>query len=215
MRQYELCDPVRFAKRYVALPFAVALSAVSLVACGSDGAGSSDGTGASGSAAIGGSAAVGSGGGGGNGAASFREPRGDNSIPDFGQEASAAERERAASALVVFLRDRADGDWSGACTELSRAMRDQLAIFAKTSKGRSRSCGAVLRGPAGAAGTARVEMPAGGVAALRVKGRSAFALFYGAGNRKYVMPMTEEGGVWRMSQIAPLPYPLRAVGTEP
>jgi len=54
-----------------------------------------------------------------------------------------------------------------------------------------------------------------GVAALRVKGKGAFALFHGPNASKYVMPMVNEGGAWKMSQLAPVAYPLGAPGAAP
>jgi|GEM_PF-5192208 len=45
------------------------------------------------------------------------------------------------------------------------------------------------------------------LASLRVKGDDAFALWVGPGRQQYAMPMVDEGGGWRVTQLAPLPYP--------
>jgi hypothetical protein len=46
-----------------------------------------------------------------------------------------------------------------------------------------------------------------GLAALRVKGDKAFALFYGPHAQQYMMPMVREGGAWKVTQLAPMAYP--------
>lgn len=156
-------------------------------------------------------------GGSGGGAASFRAPSGDNSIPDYGSEAPPSERERATAALAAFLRARAGGDWATACTYLAAATRTQLERFlgaakAKQAGGCARVLGELSKGSAAHAETLTL---AGGVVALRIKGTSAFALFHGPKSSKYVMPMRSEGGAWKMSQLAPLPYPLGSTGATP
>jgi hypothetical protein len=45
------------------------------------------------------------------------------------------------------------------------------------------------------------------LSSLRVKGLNAFALWVGPHEQQYAMPMIREGDVWRVAQIAPLPYP--------
>jgi hypothetical protein len=151
----------------------------------------------------------------GGGAASFRAPSGDNSIPDYGSEAPGSERSRATAALAAFLRARAGAEWTRACVYLASPTRSQLEKFATISKGKVKGCGPVLaalsRGPA----AARADTLTAGVAALRIKGRNAFALFHGPKGSKYVMPMVNEGGAWKMGQLAPLPYPLGSTGATP
>jgi hypothetical protein len=150
-------------------------------------------------------------------ASKFLVKGGDNSIPEYGQEAAAAERARAQVALTTFLHARAHDEWSRVCTELTAPTRQQLEGVLRAAKGRASAihgCGgvlAVLSG--GAAGRATPQLT--GVAALRVKGDVAFALFYGPHTAKYVMPMRNEGGAWKVSQLTPLPYPLGVPGAAP
>ncbi len=149
----------------------------------------------------------------GGGAASFRAPSGDNSIPDYGSEASPSEREHAATALAAFLRTRANGEWAAACTYLAAATRTQFERLLGGAKAKAGGCARVLAelSKSTAAHAETLTLTAG-VAALRVKGTSAFALFYGPKHSKYVMPMHNEAGAWKMSQLAPLPYPLGSAG---
>jgi hypothetical protein len=150
----------------------------------------------------------------GGAAASFRTQGGDNSIPDYGREANAAERARAAAALAGFLRARANGEWSRVCTYLTGPTRKQLVVFGKASKGLN-GCGPILTALSSGPAASRTDPVIYGVAALRVKANKAFALFYGPKGSKYVMPMLSEGGVWKMSQLAPMPYPLGSSGASP
>ena len=145
----------------------------------------------------------------------FRAPKGDNSIPDFGHEASVSQRQLAISSLTAFMRARASSDWPAMCEHLARPLHKILEGFARGSKRVLRGCGqqiaATLTGPA----SERADTLTHGVAALRINGETAFALFYGPSANKYVMPMRNENGSWKMTQLAPLPYPLTPTTPTP
>lgn len=143
-----------------------------------------------------------------HGPAGFRVRTGDNSIPDFGREAPASQRQLAVAALTAFMRARARGEWAKVCEYLARPNHKFLESFMKASKGKIKSCGAALGGLMTGPASSRADTLTHGVSALRIKGKTAFALFYGSGSSKYVMPMRNEGGAWKMTQLAPLPYPL-------
>ncbi len=150
-------------------------------------------------------------------ASKFIVKGGDNSIPEYGQEAAAADRARAQAALTTFLRARAHEEWSRVCTELTAPTRKQLEQLLRAAKGKARAihgCAGILAALSGSA-AARATPQLTGVAALRVKGDVAFALFYGPHATKYVMPMRNEGGAWKVSQLTPLPYPLGTPGVAP
>ena len=151
----------------------------------------------------------------GGGAASFRAPSGDNSIPDYGSEAPPTERERAAVALAAFLQARAKGEWSTACTYLAVTTRTPLERLLGRTQAKAGGCARVLAELSKSSAAAHAETPTADVVALRIKGNSAFALFHEAKGSKYVMPMRNEGGAWKMSQLAPLPYPLGSTGATP
>ena len=238
-------EPTRLASRYVIVLLCAVVAVAGLAACGSSGGGVSSvrTTAASAPTATTTTPATTTGatpapaaktapkapssppsssfaaGGAGGGAASFREPHGDNSIPDFGGEASAGEQARAARTLAAFLDARAGGEWAKACPYLARATRAQVERFAGAAKGNAVGCGAALRALSGGGGGGRSELSgetlAGAPAALRVEGKSAFALYYGQDKSKYVMPMVKEGDAWKIGQLAPLSYPLGASGGVP
>ena len=122
-------------------------------------------------------------------------------MSDYGSEAPPSERERATAALAAFLRARASGDWATACTYLAAATRTQLERFLGAAKAKKAGgCARVLDELSKGSAAARAEAPplTAGVTALRIKGTSAFALFHGPKSSKYVMPMRNEGGAWKI-----------------
>lgn len=133
-------------------------------------------------------------------AAAFLEAGADNSVPTFGTESSPAERRRAEIVIRTFLVARAAGDWARSCSELAAANGEGLAKLGKPGK---ETCPQVL-----AALTSDSANPlAKPLAALRVKGQNAFALFLGRDGRQYVVPLLREAGAWRLTQSTPIPYP--------
>ena len=143
------------------------------------------------------------------GSAPFRVKVGDNSIPEFGSEAPTAQRNRAAAALSSYLRARAGADWQLACSYLAQSVRVQLEKFGNASHGKVSGCAAVLSSlSAGSPSTSRKDVLTHGLAALRFKAGHGFVLFYGPHRQQYVMPVALEGRAWRVTQLAPIPYPL-------
>ena len=139
-------------------------------------------------------------------AAAFVRPGADNSIPTYGSEASATVREQAAAALGAYLGARAAGNWTVACSYLGAAMRRQVSALVHASQGKVTSCTSIFA-KLGSQGESNTDPFEGSVAALRVKGDTAFALFYGPHRRQYTMPMAHEAGHWRVNQLQAIPYP--------
>ena len=78
-------------------------------------------------------------------AAPFVAPESDNSVPTFGSEAAASEREQAEAALKVYLQARAREDWASACRELAKPTREGYEKLASSSaKAKAPSCAQVL-----------------------------------------------------------------------
>lgn len=136
------------------------------------------------------------------GAASFKTKGADNSIPESGSEASAAELGAAAAALHGYLDARATGAWAKACSYLAPALAAQLSQL--TGAPRKLPCARLLAGlaagiPAASAREAAIAVPG----ALRVDGERALLLFHGAHDTDYFIPMAREGGRWKVAAIAP------------
>jgi hypothetical protein len=142
-------------------------------------------------------------------ASPFLVPTGDNSIPTYGSEASASQQAEATAVLSAYLAARAAGDWSTACAEMAATVRKQLELLAGEAGAAKQSCGetyAKLSERAPASG--RADPLTHVLTSLRVESPHAFALFYGPGKQQYLMPMEEEGSAWKVTQIAPLAWPI-------
>lgn len=145
-----------------------------------------------------------------SGAAAFKTPGADNSIQEFGNEASSAELARAAAVLHAYLEARAEGEWKVACDQLAPGLTKSLgALGAAAQKGGSApapSCPKLLAGlSAGIAPSTLRESALAEVGALRTQGAQGFLLFHGAHDSDYFMPMAREGDVWKVAAIAPSP----------
>ena len=110
--------------------------------------------------------------------------------------------------LRAYLVAWEGGNWSAACARMGAPVRGQVEALAKASKGKAVDCeeAFVTLSKYGSA-SERVNPLSGGLAAFRVKGDKAFALFYGPHNQQFMMPMVEEGGAWKVNQIGPVTYP--------
>jgi hypothetical protein len=142
-------------------------------------------------------------------AAPFLVAQGDNSIPTYGTEAPGSQLAAAEAALSGYLSARAEGNWAAACSLISASVAKQLEALAGEAGGTKPNCAAVYaklseRAPA----AERADPLTQGLTALRVESPHAFALFVGPGSQQYMMPMEEEGGGWKVTQIAPVPWPL-------
>jgi hypothetical protein len=98
------------------------------------------------------------------------------------------------------------------CDYLARPVRRELETFAKTSSGKSRGCQPAVASLSARTAADRADTLTTGIATLRIKGNMAFALFYGPNASKYVMPMLNENGTWKVTRLAPVPYPLGSTG---
>lgn len=143
----------------------------------------------------------------GGGSAQYRVKGGDNSIQEFGSEAEESEFAQAAAALHDFLDARAQGAWAAACSFLSKSTAESLEKLASRSKPGGGSCAAALGqviNPA-AKGLMKEEAAKADVGSLRVEGERGFLIFTGAEKTVVAMPVTREGGAWKVASIAGTP----------
>ncbi len=126
----------------------------------------------------------------------------DNSIPEFGGEASESELREAAEAVHGFFVARAEGRWADACSHLSASMLSQLLGLAKKSE--RANCASFL-----ASFTTRLspaawrEITTVDAASLRQEGKRGFLIYYGAPKKMvYAMPLAKEGGAWKVSAMS-------------
>jgi hypothetical protein len=144
----------------------------------------------------------------GGGSKQFEVKGGDNSVQEFGAEASASELDRAATALHDFLDARAEGNWAAACSFLAKSTVESfkgLASGAKRAAGAS--CAEVLEkltNPA-ARQALKAEAAKANVGSLRIEGERAFVIYTGTGGTVLAMPMAHEGGAWKVASLASVP----------
>lgn len=143
----------------------------------------------------------------GGGSGQFRVAGGDNSIQEFGAEASEAEMQAAGTALHGFLDARAGKKWKTACGYLAAGTTRQLQqLEARATEGRPADC------PRALAVLSRAISPAGlreaaiaDVGSLRAEGSRGFLLYYGAHGATYAIQVVREGGAWRVSGLTGVP----------
>jgi hypothetical protein len=136
---------------------------------------------------------------------------GDNSIQDFGSEASAADRAAAAKVLTIFLQAYAAGDASTACALLSSATVQSLEqsfgrIASRAGASTPKGCPAILGRLIDNIPTdQRRQLAQARVLSVRVDGTRAFAIYDGAQGKAYAMPMSTQAGAWTVAALAGTP----------
>jgi len=178
--------------RVVSVALSALLAALCLCSCGS-GADPESTTGVSADAEAAGKQPA--------GASGFLQSGGDNSIPNFGEEAPAGERARVQTTLRSYLEARAGGAWGTACSRLAAALAKQLDDLAA-----GRGCQTALEGLyESTPGSLPTNPLRGSVASFRIEGGRGFVLFYGPARKTYAMPVVLELGSWKVAQLTPLP----------
>jgi hypothetical protein len=143
----------------------------------------------------------------GGGAQQFRVKGGDNSVQDFGEEAGASEREAAATALHNFLDARAEANWAAACEYMSKVTIESLQGPGAGKDAGDANCGEALEeliNPA-AKQSMKAEAVKADVGSLRMEGERSFVIYSSIKGLILAMPMTNEGGTWKVSSIAGTP----------
>jgi hypothetical protein len=146
----------------------------------------------------------------GGGVEQFLGPQGsDNSVQEFGSEASDAEFEEAAAVLHAFLDARAAGDWEGACEQLATSTAEAFDEFAeKLPQFKGSGCADVLESLSGRVPESELKRTAvADVGALRVEGDQAFLLYHGVAGVDYAITMVQEDGRWKVASMAGVPLP--------
>jgi len=143
----------------------------------------------------------------GGGSGQFHTKGGDNSIQEFGEESDESELQEAAEAVHGFLVAQANEDWAGACSYLAKSMVQQLEQLASHSKqlgggGCARILAAFTRPLPSSVRREDTVVDAG---SLRHEGEQAFLIYYGAKKTAYAMPMSQEGGEWKVGALAGTP----------
>lgn len=140
----------------------------------------------------------------GGGSSQFKVKGGDNSVQEYGSEASESELSQAAEAVHSFFVARIRGEWASACALLAASERESVEKLTSESSGSGgKGCPAAL-----AAFTKQVppsvarELTTVDAASLRHDGDQAFLIYTGPpGRTVYAMPLRQEEGAWRLGAI--------------
>lgn len=128
---------------------------------------------------------------------------GDQSIQEYGSEASGGEEEAIVATMRSFFRALAARDFTKVCAGLTSANREQLQQYAKLKHEGSATCASLLKtllSPAGF-GEARKAATAT-VSRVRVGEGNAFVLFRPAGGKVSYFVLKEEDGKWKSTSIS-------------
>jgi len=143
------------------------------------------------------------------GSAAFREPGGDNSIQNYGDEAEPTDLKAAEKTLASYMDARAQRDWTTACRYLGNDAVKPLEELSKQSPTlKGKDCAQLLTAVTGKTpAEAFVNTFRPPVASLRHQGNRAFALYHGPQGVDYFMVMVKEGDEWKVSSISPSEFP--------
>ena len=143
----------------------------------------------------------------GGGSDQFRVKGDDNSVQEFGSEASEPEFDEAAAAVHGFFDARVRGDWETACSYLAKDVSKSLVELTGNSEElQGEDCAGIMEALSqGAPQSAFKAAAVADIGSLRVEGERAFVLYRGSGGTVFAMPMQNEGGSWKLGSLAGTP----------
>lgn len=136
------------------------------------------------------------------GSEQFRDKT-DSNLLDFGEESGTAEREEAADAVHGFFAARARGDWSATCAQLSHAVLAKIEHLATSATELDdTSCPSFLETFTRLGDRQQRESTVVDAGSLRRQGAKGFLIYYGAREVVYAMPVSKEGGAWKVASLS-------------
>jgi hypothetical protein len=126
---------------------------------------------------------------------------GEKEVEEFGSEAQGSAKDEVLATERSYLSAIATKSYQGACARLAPAVTGSLQ---KMVKGSDAGCGAILPrllSPTSAA-VARQQLQ-GEVVRVRVEGKQAFVVFHAPGARLWTLPLSNQGGGWKVATLAP------------
>jgi hypothetical protein len=142
----------------------------------------------------------------------FQNPAGADgkeAVATFGQESSETERAEASSVLTENLTARQEADFATQCATLGKRGLEAVLGEGKKAPGLSKCKTELetLANPLSKTKGIRADTLDGEIAALRVKGGDAYALYHGSDGHDHAMPMEDEGGGWKVGAIVTTELP--------
>jgi hypothetical protein len=143
----------------------------------------------------------------GGGSAQFRVKGGDNSIANYGEEASGRELRDAAAVTHGYFAALVTENWAAACKLLSAKLTAAIEhLAARAHKGKAPGCagalGMLFDGVSAAEGR---EATAVDAVSLRAEGTVGFLLYRGAKGKPYFVNLAREDGRWVVDGLSPTP----------
>jgi hypothetical protein len=140
--------------------------------------------------------------------AQFNDPSKNEPIATFGTESGEIEREAASRVLAESLAARQKAEFAKQCGTLGK--RGLESVFGEKSTKAPSKCKAELEKiaqPLSRTKEIRKDTLDGEIAALRIQGTQAFALYHGNDGKDWAMPMEEEGGAWKVGGLLGIELP--------
>lgn len=138
----------------------------------------------------------------GGGSTQFIQKGGDNSIAEYGDEADESELQEVAEIVHSFYVARAVGDWSGACSYLSKSLHEQFEKLSGESG--VKGCLAFLD-TSDLPPSVWKELTTVDAVSLRHDGEQAFLIYRGAEKTTEAIPLHEEDGEWKVTAVSAVP----------
>lgn len=138
-----------------------------------------------------------------------RSEGGDNSIQDYGSEASEADRAAAGRALQAYYDALVSGDTEGACALLTSRTRDGIEKTLEQLKGQGGSnapttCPQILKLTV-RSDPHSPQLRLTELLSLRRQGDAAFLIYRAGDGKVYAIAMSEENGNWRVGGVSAAP----------
>jgi len=121
-------------------------------------------------------------------------------IVKFGDEGSVEEGETVNAIVVASLKARASGDFGGQCETLGENTIKTKIPGVRNKQG----CAAALKEaaePFSRTKKEREDTLNGSIDALRVKGKSGYALYHGTDGKDWAVPLEKEGENWKVAAL--------------
>lgn len=138
-----------------------------------------------------------------SGSEQFRDKT-DSGLLDFGEESGEAEREEAEETVQSFFSARSKEDWPATCAQISQALLSKIEHLAVSSTQlKDPSCPAFLEAFLSISEQEKQESTDIGASSLRQQGKQGFLIYSGASETVYAMPLSREGGAWKVGSLSP------------
>lgn len=131
---------------------------------------------------------------------------GDNSIQEYGIEATSSARVDATRTLQAYLDARATREWARACAHLSTSIKEEVLRFlsgaAKSDSSEPPDCAEIMRRLSARVPQSALRKAASiRVLSMRIEAEQAFLIYKGGEGVPLAIPMAREQGEWRVAAI--------------